>query len=372
MKTIYQQVKITLIALFVVILLSLNIFAQSEDTAEAHHLRGYDFHNRRCLDDASREYAQVLKLDPPRDLNAEEWKLSSLNPQQSNYLWGTAELYKWKTAAGKPSEGILYKPENFDPNKKYPVLIYFYEKLSDNLHNYIEPAPTRSAINASWFVSNGYVVFFPNISYGTGHPGKDAFDYVVSGAKSLIAKYKWIDANRIGLEGHSWGGYQIAYIITKTNMYKAAWAGAPVVNMTSAYGGIRYGTGISRQFQYEYTQSRIGKTLWEALPQYMESSPLFTLNKVKTPVVILHNDNDDAVPYTQGIEMFTALKRLGKPAWLINYNGEPHGVVQRKNRKDLAIRFEQFFGWLLKDEKPARWLTDGVPAVKKGKDWGID
>ena len=227
-------------------------------------------------------------------------------------------------------------------------------------------------VRSSGFVSNGYVVFFPNISYGTGHPGKDAFDYVVSGAKSLIAKYKWVDAKRIGLEGHSWGGYQIAYIITKTDMFKAAWAGAPVVNMTSAYGGIRYGTGISRQFQYEHTQSRIGKNLWEALPQYMESSPLFSLNKVKTPVVILHNDNDDAVPYTQGIEMFTALKRLGKPSWLISYNGEPHGVILRKNRKDLAIRFDQFFGWLLKDEKPARWLTDGVPAVKKGKDWGID
>ncbi len=318
---------------------------------------------------------QSSGLDDPTKrhfVNAEEWKLSSLNPQQSNYIWGTAELYKWKTASGKQSEGILYKPDHFDPNKKYPVIIYFYEKLSDNLNDYIEPAPTRSAINATWFVSNGYIVFFPNIRYGTGHPGKDAVDYVVSGAKSLIAKYKWVDANRIGLQGHSWGGYQVAYIITKTNLFKAAWAGAPVINMTSAYGGIRYGTGVSRQFQYERTQSRIGKTLWEALPQYLESSPLFKLNKVTTPVVILHNDNDDAVPFTQGIEMFTALKRLDKKVWLLNYNGEPHGVSLRKNRKDMSIRLDQFFGWLLKDEKPARWLTDGVPAVKKGKDWGID
>jgi dipeptidyl aminopeptidase/acylaminoacyl peptidase len=142
--------------------------------------------------------------------------------------------------------------------------------------------------------------------------------------------------------------------------------------MTSAYGGIRYGTGISRQFQYEHTQTRIGKNLWDGLPLYMESSPLFSLNKVTTPVAILHNDNDDAVPYTQGIEMFTALKRLGKKAWLINYNGEPHGVVQRKNRKDLAIRFEQFFGHFLKGEKPAKWISEGVPAIKKGKDWGLE
>ena len=307
-----------------------------------------------------------------KNIVVSESKLTSLNPQQKEYNWGTAELYKWTTFNGKTSEGLLFKPEDFDPSKKYPMVIYFYEKLSNNLYDYVDPAPTRSAINTSFFVSNGYIVFHPNISYGTGHPGKDAYEFIVSGVKSLIAKYKWIDANKIGIEGHSWGGYQVAYLITKTNMFKAAWAGAPVVNMTSAYGGIRYGTGVNRQFQYEKTQSRIGKTLWEALPQYLESSPLFSLNKVTTPVVILHNDNDDAVPYTQGIEMFTALKRLGKKAWLISYNGEPHGVVQRKNRKDLAIRFEQFFGWLLKDEKPAKWLAEGVPAIKKGKDWGLE
>jgi dipeptidyl aminopeptidase/acylaminoacyl peptidase len=298
-----------------------------------------------------------------------DYKLSALNPQQKNYNWGTAELVNWKTTAGKRSEGLLFKPENFDPNKKYPMILYFYEKLSDNLYNYSEPG---TSINLSFYVSNGYIVFFPNISYGTGHPGKDALDYVVSGTKYLISKYKWINADRIGLQGHSWGGYQISYIITKTNMFKAAWAGAPVVNMTSAYGGIRYGSGLNRQFQYEKTQSRIGKNLWEALPQYLESSPLFSLNKVNTPVVILHNDNDDAVPYTQGIEMFTALRRLNKKVWMLTYNGEPHGVRQRMNRKDMAIRFEQFFGWQLKDEKPAKWLSEGVPAVKKGKDWGLE
>jgi acetyl esterase/lipase len=304
--------------------------------------------------------------------SGKEIKLSSLNPQQKDYLWGTAELFKWKTFSNKESSGILYKPENFNPTKKYPVLIYFYEELSDGLNEYIEPAPPRSSINVTYFISNGYVVFYPDIRYGTGHPGKDAYDFVVSGAKALIAKYNWVDANHIGIQGHSWGGYQVSYLITRTNMFKAAWAGAPVVNMTSAYGGIRYGTGVNRQFQYERGQSRIGKNLWEALPQYIESSPLFSLNKVTTPVVILHNDNDDAVPYTQGLEMFTALRRLNKKAWFICYNGEPHGVMQRKNRKDLAIRFEQYFGWLLKDEKPARWLTEGVPAIKKGKDWGLE
>ncbi|MBB1282898.1 S9 family peptidase [Flavisolibacter sp. BT320] len=298
-------------------------------------------------------------------------KLSSLNPQQETYNWGTAELYKWKTFNGKESTGILYKPENFNPKKKYPMIIYFYEKLSDGLNSYIAPSPTPSRLNISFFVSRGYLVFAPDISYTKGHPGKDAYNYIVSGAQAL-AKLPWVDAKNIGIQGQSWGGYQVAHLITATNMFKAAWAGAPVVNMFSAYGGIRWQSGLNRQFQYEKTQSRIGATPWERQDLYIENSPFFHLKKVKTPVVIMSNDADGAVPWYQGIEYFTAMRRLGKPVWLLNYNGEAHNLVERRNRKDIQIREQQFFDWLLKGEKPARWITEGVPAVKKGKDWGLE
>ena len=298
-------------------------------------------------------------------------KLSSINPQQSHYLWGTAELVNWKAYNGKEATGIVYKPENFDPKKKYPMIVYFYEKLSDGLYDYKEPAPIRSAVNVPYFVSNGYIIFMPDIHYTTGHPGQNAYDYIVSGSRALVKK-GWADSTNIAIQGHSWGGYQAAQLATMTKLFKAVWAGAPVANMTSAYGGIRWESGVNRQWQYEKGQSRIGGTLWEKLPLYLENSPLFHLNKVTAPMVIMHNDADGAVPWYQGIEMFTALRRLGKKVWMFNYNGQGHGLTQRQDMKDYQIRMQQFFDYMLKGAKPAKWITEGVPAVKKGKDWGLE
>ncbi|MEB0249648.1 prolyl oligopeptidase family serine peptidase, partial [Mucilaginibacter sp. 5B2] len=229
--------------------------------------------------------------------------------------------------------------------------------------------PSRLPI--SWFVSNGYLVFAPDISYETGHPGASAVEFVNSGVEAL-KKNPWVDGQHIGIQGQSWGGYQVAYLITQTNMYAAAWAGAPVANMTSAYGGIRWESGINRQSQYEKTQSRIGATLWDKPNLYIENSPLFQLPKVKTPVVIMSNDADGAVPWYQGIEMFTALRRLGKPVWLLQYNDEAHNLVKRQNRKDISIREAQFFDHFLKGAPMPVWLDKGVPAVDKGKDWGFE
>ena len=301
--------------------------------------------------------------------NAE--KLTSLNPQQKDFNWGTAELYKWKAFDGKPAEGILYKPEDFDPDRKYPVIFYFYETHSNDLYDYIPPTPTGSRLNISYFVSNGYIVFSPDIKYKIGHPAKSAYNYVVSAAKDLATK-KWVDAKNMAIQGQSWGGIQVAQLVTMTDMFKAAWSGAPVANMTSAYGGIRWESGANRQFQYEKTQSRIGATLWEKPELYIENSPLFHLPKVKTPMVIMHNDADGAVPWYQGIELFTGLRRLGKKVWMLNYNGEAHNLVERKNKKDIQMRQQQFFDYMLKGAKPARWITDGVPAVMKGRDLGLE
>jgi len=299
-----------------------------------------------------------------------ETKLSSINPQQQNYNWGTAELFKWTTPKGYSAQGILYKPEDFDPAKKYPVIAYFYERLSDGLHNYVPPAPTPSRLNISFFVSNGYLVFAPDIHYETGYPGRSAEEYVNSGMEAL-KKQPWVDGQKLAIQGQSWGGYQVAHLITRTDMYAAAWAGAPVVNMTSAYGGIRWASGMNRQFQYERTQSRIGATLWEKPELYIENSPLFHLPNVKTPVVIMANDEDGAVPWYQGIEMFTALRRLGKPVWMLNYNGEAHNLVHRQNRKDIQRRQLEFFDHFLKDKPAAPWIDRGVPATLKGIDWGF-
>jgi dipeptidyl aminopeptidase/acylaminoacyl peptidase len=297
-------------------------------------------------------------------------KLSAINPQQKDYNWYTAELRKWKMLDGRMSEGLLFKPENFDSTKKYPIIFYFYERDADTRYHYRAPAPSASTINIAYFTSNGYLVFDPNIYYKNGEPGQSAYNAVISAA-NYLKKNKWVDSTKMALQGQSWGGYQVAYLVTRTNMFAAAGAGAPVSNMTSAYGGIRWGAGISRQFQYEKSQTRIGYTPWQRLDLYIRNSPLFHADKVTTPLLITHNDADGSVPWYQGIEYFSALRRLGKKVWLLEYNGEDHNLVERRNRKDLSVRLGQFFGYYLKGEKPARWITDGVPATLKGIDWGI-
>jgi dienelactone hydrolase len=306
----------------------------------------------------------------PPNAVAEAKRVFQPNPQQANYNWGTAELMRWTMFDGKPSEGILYKPENFDPAKKYPIILYFYERDANNLYNYIAPQPVRASINISYYVSNGYLVFDPNIYYKTGQPGPDAYNSVVSAAKMLASK-AWVDSTKMAIQGHSWGGYQVAYLLTRTGMFAAAEAGAPVANMTSAYGGIRWGPGVSRQFQYEHTQSRLGATLWQKPDLYLKNSPLFTADRITTPLLMMHNDADDAVPWYQGIEMFTAMRRLGKKVWLLNYNGELHGLGERKNRKDWTQRMQQFFDHYLKGAPAPAWLAEGLPATQKGKTMGL-
>jgi dipeptidyl aminopeptidase/acylaminoacyl peptidase len=293
-------------------------------------------------------------------------RVSDANPWQKDYSWGTAELVEWLSDDGVQRQGILYKPDNFDPAKKYPMITYFYEDLSDGLHGYIAPNGGTS-VNITHYVSNGYLMFEPDIHYEMGHPGASAMKSILPGVQKLIER-GFVDPRRIGLQGHSWGGYQIAYMITQTSLFAAAEAGAPVSNMISAYGGIRWESGINRAGQYETGQSRIGKSIWEGLPLYIENSPLFGLERVKTPLLILHNDQDGAVPWYQGIEMYIGMRRLGKEAYLFNYNNELHGISGRANQKDWAMRMQQFFDAKLKGAPEPEWMTKGIPAKDKGKD----
>ncbi|MFZ4377002.1 MAG: prolyl oligopeptidase family serine peptidase [Saprospiraceae bacterium] len=291
--------------------------------------------------------------------------ISNANPQQADYTWGSMELVQWTSLDGTLLHGLLAKPDNFDPTKKYPMIVNFYERSSDALYEHKLPVAGRSQINYTFYTSRGYLVFNPDIPYKIGYPGESALQAVVSGTTALIDK-GFVDKNNIGIQGHSWGGYQIAYILTRTNLFKCAESGAPVVNMFSAYGGIRWESGMSRMFQYEHTQSRIGGTLWEKPMQFFENSPLFFLDRINTPVLILHNDADGAVPWYQGIEFYMGMRRLGKPAWMLNYNGEPHWPVKLENRKDFQIRMQQFFDHYLLDKPLPQWMAKGIPAIEKG------
>ena len=314
-------------------------------------------------------YPEVSILD--KDFKNEKI-ISKTNPQQDDYNWAKVQLVKWKAYDKLPLEGLLYSPENYDPSKKYPLLVYFYELNSDNLHNYNSPRPSASTINPIEYASSGYFVLIPDIRYTyPGKPAKSAFNCIVSGTEYVMRNFP-IDSFKLGLQGQSWGGYQTAQLITMTKRYAAAMAGAPVSNMFSAYGGIRWGSGLNRQFQYESQQSRIGKTIWEEPNLYIENSPLFHLPNVSTPLLIMHNDEDGAVPWYQGIELYNGMRRLQKPCWLLNYNDEDHNLTRIPNKMDLSIRMKQFFDYYLKNADMPEWMREGIPAYKKGKTLGYD
>ena len=291
-------------------------------------------------------------------------QLTHGDKQQEGFIWGTAELVSWISLDGRPLEGVVYKPANFDPNKKYPMMVNFYERNSETLYNYRMPEPHRSTIDYHLYNSNEYVIFNPDIRYVDGYPGESCYNCLMPGITMMIAK-GYINEKGIGAQGHSWGGYQVAYLATRTNLFSAIESGAPVVNMFSAYGGIRWGSGMARSFQYEHTQSRLGATPWSSPLRYLENSPLFTMDKVQTPILIMHNDADGHVPWYQGIEYFVAMKRLGKPCWLLNYTGEPHWPMHMANRIDFQRRMFQFFNHYLKNQKMPRWMSEGVPAVEQ-------
>ncbi|MFH0761875.1 MAG: prolyl oligopeptidase family serine peptidase [Bacteroidota bacterium] len=291
-------------------------------------------------------------------------KVSQANPQQSDFIWAEAELLEWKDLNGEVHQGILYKPENLDPTKKYPMIVYFYERHSDGLHTHYSPRASASTVNPVEYASNGYLVFMPDIHFIIGNPGKSFYNAVMSGV-FYLDKRGYVDMDHLGIQGQSWGGYGTAYIITQTDIFAAASPGAPVSNMTSAYGGIRNESGMVRQFQYEKSQSRIGGTLWDKPEYYIENSPLFFADRIHTPCLIRHDDADGAVPFSEGVQLFVALRRLGKPAWLVNYNNAPHNLSRLADKKDWSVRMMQFFNHYLKGEPAPDWMSLGVKAVDK-------
>jgi dipeptidyl aminopeptidase/acylaminoacyl peptidase len=279
-------------------------------------------------------------------------------------VWGNAELIDYVNADGRKLRAMLIKPDNFDPTKKYPMMVYIYEQLSQGLHQYRAPN-VGTSVNLTRYVSNGYIVLQPDIVYDEGYPGPSAMKCVIPAINTVVAQ-GYIDPKRIGIQGHSWGGYQITYMITQTNLFAAVQAGASVSNMISAYGGIRWGSGMVRQFQYEKTQSRIGGTLWDSPLQFIENSPIFWVERINTPYLSIHNDADDAVPWYQGIEFNMAMRRLGKEAYMFNYNGQGHGLSNRDYMKHWTVHMDEFFDHYLKGTPRPGWMDKGVSYNDRG------
>jgi len=286
-------------------------------------------------------------------------KLSEVNPQAEEFAWGSARLVEWQSLDGIPLQGVLITPDGHRPGERLPVLVYFYRFMSQRLYDWnlvvINHRPCLPM-----YASHGYAVFLPDVRFEVGRPGFAATKCVVPGVQKLI-EMGVADPDAVGLHGHSWSGYQTAFIITQTDLFAAAVAGAPVSNMTSAYSGIRLGSGLARQFQYEKSQSRIGGTLWNALDDYIENSPVFYADRIETPLLIMFGDVDDAVPWDQGVELYLAMRRLEKDCIFLQYRGEPHHPRKYANKLDYSIKMKEYLDHHLRGAPAPEWMTEGVP-----------
>ena len=294
-------------------------------------------------------------------------KMTDADPQLAEYAWGSKVLVDYTNSKGQKLQGTLTLPADYQPGKKYPMLVYFYEIMSNTHHQFSMPVYDDRP-HISTYASNGYLVLQPDVVYEIGKPGSSALDCVTSAVKKVI-ELGYADPAHIGLQGHSWGGYQSSFIVTQTDMFAAVVTGAPPTNLVSFYNTLYKQTGTVQQGIMELGQVRMGvnATPWNSHDLYESQSPIHHVEKIKTPFMILHGTADGAVDWIQGLEYFNAARRTGKQVILLSYPDEPHHLAKKENQKDFQIRMKQYFDHYLKGAPAPKWMTDGVPQVRKGE-----
>jgi len=290
-------------------------------------------------------------------------KITEANPQQAEYAWGRRVLIDFKNRFGQRLQATLTLPAGYEKGKRYPMIVYFYEKVSNGHHQYSMPTYDDRP-HMSLYASNGYLVLQPDIVYEIGRPGTSALDCVTSATKKVI-ELGYADPKRIGIQGHSWGGYQTSYIATQTDMFACVVTGAPPTNLVSFYDELYKSTGTSQNAITEKGQVRMGVSPWDNLKLYEDQSAIFNAAKIKTPILILHGTDDGAVDWRQGLEYYNAGRRLGKQIILLSYPGEAHHLTNKENQVDFLGRMKQYFDHYLKGEKAPEWLENGLPFLKK-------
>jgi len=312
------------------------------------------------------EQAPEMYVSNAADLSAAK-QVTKNTPDQSKYAWSSGvKLINYVSANGDSLQAALYLPANYQPGKAYPTITYIYERLTDELNSYTMPGFPGTGFNKALYTSNGYAVLMPDIKYKLNDPGMSTVACVVPAVQAAIAT-GIVDAKRVAIHGHSWGGYQTAFLITQTNIFKAAAAGAPLTDMISMYSLIYWNSGGTNQAIFEASQGRLTSGYWDNMEAYARNSPIYHIKNVQTPLLLLHNDKDGAVDFTQGIEYYNGLRRLNKPVVMITYKGENHGIAKLPNRKDYAVRMLEYFDYQLKDKPAPTWWSKGVNHIDMEK-----
>ena len=291
------------------------------------------------------------------------YRITDVNPQMKELAWSSGtRLIDYRSDKGDRLQGALYLPANYQPGKKYPLLVTIYERRSQNMRSFVSPSETR-APDPSLYTSRGYAVLDPDIKYRVNDPGMSAVWSVIPAVKAAIAT-GLVDPAKVGLWGHSWGGYQTAFLVTQTNIFKAAIAGAPLTDLVSMYSSVYWNTGGTNQAIFESSQGRFTGNFIDNYDAYIRNSPAFHAKNVTTPLMLLHNDKDGAVDFNQGITYFNTLRQLGKDVILLEYQGENHGLARPANQRDYAGRMAEWFDYHLTGAPPADWIIKGVPRIK--------
>lgn len=315
-------------------------------------------------------WVETTYADPPRLMVAgqdlsEQKEIIQINPQQKEFAWGRAELVDFTNTNGKDLQGVLHYPAGYEEGKKYPMLVYIYEIRSNSLHSYINPS-TKSFYNITNYVQQGFFVFQPDIVYRLDDPGVSAVECVVPAVEKVLES-GMVDKGRIGLMGHSWGAYQTAFIITQTDLFSAAVAGAPLTDMISMYTGVYWNTGSPNQGIFETSQGRFTRPYWEIMDKYIQNSPMFQAQRIETPLLVAFGDEDGAVDWHQGIELYTTMRRMEKPYVMLVYAGENHSVRKDENMLDYTKKINEWFNYYLLNQEPSEWIIEGIPYLEKMK-----
>jgi dipeptidyl aminopeptidase/acylaminoacyl peptidase len=293
-------------------------------------------------------------------------QVSQLNPFQKDFLWGRSELVDYSSADGKKLQGALLYPAGYEPGKTYPMIVYIYERLSDRLHFYAAPSE-RSPYSTEVFSAEGYFVLMPDIVYRAQNPGLSAVDCVVPAVKKVLEGSK-VDPKKVGIVGHSWGAYQTAFLVTQTDIFAAGAAGAPLTNMMSMSVSIYANTGQTNAWIFHESQGRMDRPFWQDVDTYIKNSPIFQIDKLKTPLLVTFGDADGAVNWNQGVELYNAARLVGKPIVMLVYPGENHGLAKKANQVDYHYRILDWFAHYLKGAKAPRWMTEGQSHLERQRE----
>ncbi len=292
-------------------------------------------------------------------------QVTETNPFQSEYAWGRSELMSFENARGEQLQGALFYPADYDPEKSYPMITYIYETVSPSVRRYTVPS-RQHPYNTTTFTQEGYFVFQPDITYRARQPGRSAVDAIVPGVRRVLQEVPAVDSSRVGLVGHSWGGYQTAFTVTQTDLFRSAVAGAPLTNLVSMYNSIYWSTGGTDARIFEISQGRMEVPPWEDMDAYVANSPLHHVESMETPLLVAQGTDDGAVEFNQGVEFFNAARRAGKQLVFLVYDGENHGLSrEEKNSVDYRNRVLQWFDHHLTGDSGPQWITDGVPYLEQ-------